>query len=558
MGKLFRLKLLLPIVFLIAVGLFSYALLYQPGGTKIRNGLLKSLPVPLRGTGDKQAEESEKAKKRAADRRRLESVKKEIQAYVADRPGKVSFYLQLNETSTEMDGADQMASASLIKLPIAVAVYREAIDGHLKLSEKLRMPEVDPSYGGQVAPPGSEVEIDKLLEYMLSLSDNASANAVIDRLGMDKIVRSAKAAGAGNTVLKRKMLDAEAIAAGRENLTTARDMTILLDKIRRRAILTPAYCEAILSKMRLNTDKEMLASLSDVKVTHKVGVIGLPSGFVVGDAGIVERGGKSIALAIMTNKQPSEGEGIKTVEAIARIAAKALDSQDLEPSKPNSSKKSSSARLEPKTKQKWKVCIDPGHQLNADLGSEPVGPGSGDYKAKVTGGATGAATGIPEYKFALELSKKIAAALEKKGVQVVMTRERDDVSLTNIQRAEIANKAGACLFLRVHADSSTDSSVKGFSVLYPSENAWTKPIYASSIKAAKALDQALAREKTTQDRGLSPRGDLSGFNWAKVPSVLLEAGFLSNPEEDQRLNSGDYQKKLATSIADGVLSFLKE
>ena len=54
------------------------------------------------------------------------------------------------------------------------------------------------------------------------------------------------------------------------------------------------------------------------------------------------------------------------------------------------------------------------------------------------------------------------------------------------------------------------------------------------------------------------REDITGFNWAKVPSVLVETGFLTNPAEDRRLQTTAYQERIARGIADGVMAYLRE
>ena len=60
------------------------------------------------------------------------------------------------------------------------------------------------------------------------------------------------------------------------------------------------------------------------------------------------------------------------------------------------------------------------------------------------------------------------------------------------------------------------------------------------------------------NRGVIERSDLTGFNWSKVPVVLIEMGFLSNPEEDNLLNSDSYQEKLAQGLYKGILKALGE
>ncbi len=202
------------------------------------------------------------------------------------------------------------------------------------------------------------------------------------------------------------------------------------------------------------------------------------------------------------------------------------------------------------------VVIDPGHQSRSDQSLEPVGPGSTSKKAKVSGGATGVATKVAEYEIALQISTNLAARLRKAGVKVVMTRTTNDVNLSNVERAAIANRAKADLFVRIHANSSPDPKRAGMSTLYPAANRWAKKHSLVSKRAAMKVQAAALASTGAADDGVEPRGDLAGFNYAKVPSVLVECGFLSNPVEDRLLASPHYQDKIAQGIADGVLAYL--
>ncbi|WHY65182.1 N-acetylmuramoyl-L-alanine amidase [Neobacillus sp. SuZ13] len=202
------------------------------------------------------------------------------------------------------------------------------------------------------------------------------------------------------------------------------------------------------------------------------------------------------------------------------------------------------------------VVIDPGHQRRANLGQEPVGPGASETKIKVTGGTAGVATGKPEYKLTLEASLILGKLLEKRGVKVIYTRTTHDVNLSNKERAEIANQNHADLFVRIHADGSTNRNVKGLSVLTPSEDdQYTKAIYQDSLKASQLILDETKKNPAVKVNGISYRGDLSGFNWSKVPSTLIEMGFMSNPSEDKHLSDTSYLTNLLTSISDGIINY---
>jgi N-acetylmuramoyl-L-alanine amidase len=81
---------------------------------------------------------------------------------------------------------------------------------------------------------------------------------------------------------------------------------------------------------------------------------------------------------------------------------------------------------------------------------------------------------------------------------------------------------------------------------------WTDDIFPRSLRAGRALQKALVRSTCAADRGVVQRGDLTGFNWANVPVVLVETGFLTNPAESRRLKTGAYQQRVALGIARGV------
>lgn len=202
------------------------------------------------------------------------------------------------------------------------------------------------------------------------------------------------------------------------------------------------------------------------------------------------------------------------------------------------------------------VCIDPGHQSHSDSKTEPIGPGSAVVKSRITGGTTGVVTGVPEYETVLQIATNLKRRLEAAGVTVVMTRSTNDGNLSNAERAQIANAAHADLFVRVHADSSTDEKLCGVSTLYPSVNDWTKKTAEESKRAASVIQPAVVKSTRAVNIGMAERGDLAGFNWSTVPCVLVSVGFPSNRVEDRLLVSPNYQDQVAQGLAAGTLEFL--
>ncbi|KKZ93914.1 N-acetylmuramoyl-L-alanine amidase [Bacillus wiedmannii] len=216
-------------------------------------------------------------------------------------------------------------------------------------------------------------------------------------------------------------------------------------------------------------------------------------------------------------------------------------------------------KVESNEKQgKFLVVIDPGHQQKANLNLEPIGPGATTQKYKVTDGTTGVVTKKREAVLVLEMASVLKEKLEAKGIQVLMTRTSQDVDISNKERATFANDHKADLFLRLHADGSENPNQSGFAVLTPAEGSpYTKDIYAESLQISQTIVNKMRENHQVKVNGIKFRDDLSGFNWAKVPGVLLELGFMSNPEEDKKLSDPQYVNSLLQSVTDSVEEYRK-
>lgn len=223
--------------------------------------------------------------------------------------------------------------------------------------------------------------------------------------------------------------------------------------------------------------------------------------------------------------------------------------------KPDSSKGGNVKLLEGKI-----ICIDPGHG-NPDhpVQNEPIAPNSDILKPATAAGTAGVSTKVPEYKLTMAVSLKIRDKLLEKGAKVVMTRENNDVDLGNIERSEIANRIPADISVRIHADGYDDPSVYGISVLYPGgmyiSNA---ELLRKSKLAAQVTLEELVKSTGGRSRGVVERNDLTGFNWSKVPVILVEMGFMTNPAEDERMNTDEYREKIAAGIVNGIVRYIEK
>jgi N-acetylmuramoyl-L-alanine amidase len=198
------------------------------------------------------------------------------------------------------------------------------------------------------------------------------------------------------------------------------------------------------------------------------------------------------------------------------------------------------------------ICLDPGHGTPPAIGRErePIGPGSRVTKIKDGGGAA------DEAEVVLAIAQRTRSLLLRRGYRVAMTRTGPTFRGGNVERAEFCNRRRAALMLRIHADGSSDSSRRGISTLTPAgRRGWTDDVYGRSRHAARALQRGLVRATGAPDLGVVERSDLTGFNWADVPVVLTETGFLSNPTERRLLRSSGYQWRVARGLAAGVAAF---
>ncbi len=172
------------------------------------------------------------------------------------------------------------------------------------------------------------------------------------------------------------------------------------------------------------------------------------------------------------------------------------------------------------------VILDPGH-------------GGDDPGAACDGGA-------PEKVLTLKTAQAAAQLLREAGAKVYLTRNEDRRSnLKDVM--EFANKTGADIFISIHYNSIDNSKVSG------SETYYYNPV---SRKFAETMHEAVVRGAGQRDRGLQ-RVKFYTVNHARMPSVLLEPVYLSNPEERELANSGSFRGKLSEAIVKGVKNYFR-
>ena len=152
--------------------------------------------------------------------------------------------------------------------------------------------------------------------------------------------------------------------------------------------------------------------------------------------------------------------------------------------------------------------------------------------------------GISEKTLTLDVAKKVETLLRSKGINVLMTRKSDQyVSIQD--RASIANKHSNAIFVRIHFNAHTNSSVKGIETFYLS---------SKGKKLASSIQSRLARRINTRNRG-SKKYHYAVLRKTRGVAALVECGFISNRWEGTRCASNWYKEILAQEITDGITAY---
>lgn len=187
------------------------------------------------------------------------------------------------------------------------------------------------------------------------------------------------------------------------------------------------------------------------------------------------------------------------------------------------------------------VVLDPGHG-----GDDPGKVGTNSVKEKDVN---------------LQIAMKTKKLLEKEGVRVIMTRDTDQDLAGDSDhnrkvqdmkaRVKLINDAMPVLTVSIHQNSYQDPAVQGAQVFYYSHS-------KEAERAAEILKQALWAVKESGTREKKAADSYYLLKKTEVPVVIVECGFLSNPEEAKRLTDSAYQTEIAKAVAEGILTCLNE
>lgn len=188
------------------------------------------------------------------------------------------------------------------------------------------------------------------------------------------------------------------------------------------------------------------------------------------------------------------------------------------------------------------IVLDPGHANLLPTGPNPgaIGPGK-----------------TREADVVLEISQKAAAILTNLGATVIITREGTSTCLSLDERAALANRLGADIFVSIHANANHNPQITGSSVYFYAP--WSNSVLAAQrekrVKLAQSIQEQLVHSAGTIDLGIMENG-FKVLRATSMPSVLVETAFLSNPWEEKLLSTAAFRQKLSWGIARGIKSYL--
>lgn len=174
-------------------------------------------------------------------------------------------------------------------------------------------------------------------------------------------------------------------------------------------------------------------------------------------------------------------------------------------------------------------------------------------------GAIGPA-GVQEKMITLAVARKVAEIL-RPVADVRLTREDDRVLgasiITDLQvRADMANSWGADVFVSIHCNSAADRSAHGCEVYTSPGQTSADALAESIIKSMEAALPELTLRKDLADGDSDKEAAFAVLMWTKMPAVLIELGFISNPSEEALLENPAFQGRAARAIAEGIAKYL--
>lgn len=247
-------------------------------------------------------------------------LKREISKITAQCEGRVGLVIDTEIDRMEINSGDSFSAASLIKIPILIAGFRQNDKGILNIKNNIPVLETNRVGGSGVLQALSEdleMRLIDLMALMIIVSDNIATNLLIEQFGWSEINQCMKELDLKGTKLKRKMMDFNALKNGIDNFTTANDMVTCLKAINEQKYLSKESSATALMIMEQQQFRDKLArdmDLEKVQVASKTGE--LPG--VEHDCAVIRYKGKVIYAAVLIDQLSQQENGRQTIAQIGK------------------------------------------------------------------------------------------------------------------------------------------------------------------------------------------------------------------------------------------------
>jgi beta-lactamase class A len=265
------------------------------------------------------------AEKRQVLWRKLEATIHEVDQHLDGVMGLAIEDLTTRE-HTFQNGDEVFAQASSIKIAVLAELYLQAQQGKLKLTDLYTVQSSDlvpdSDIMGGLTLGVTRLTLRDLATMMVAVSDNSATNVLIDRVGMDNVNAMLNSLGLPHTRLRRKMMDLKAAKEGRENISTPKEMMMLLEAIYRGELLNKESTDDFFRVLSTGKSSWIPRDLpADVRVADKPGSL---EG-VRNDSGIVFIEGRPFVICIMTSFLRDERDGEEAISKISLTAWRMFD-----------------------------------------------------------------------------------------------------------------------------------------------------------------------------------------------------------------------------------------
>ena len=148
--------------------------------------------------------------------------------------------------------------------------------------------------------------------------------------------------------------------------------------------------------------------------------------------------------------------------------------------------------------------------------------------------------------------QQLREELEARGYTVYLTRETNDVDLSNVERAQYAASVGGEILVRLHANGSENPATSGALMVCQSPDNPYQEQYTLSRLLSDCILETYCPRTGIADQGVWETDTMTGLNWCEIPSTIVEMGYMTNESDDTNMADPEFQKRMVQGIADGI------